>query len=64
MRQLSSTDFEQSNVEFIEFLLMDPFICDENAGNTGGKLTINLGSISEDILKDGRKQYENGLPGK
>ncbi len=63
MRQLTSTDFEQSNVEFIEFWLMDPFIYDENAGNTGGKLTINLGSISEDILKDGRKQYENGLPG-
>ncbi len=61
-RQLTSTDFEQSNVEFIEFWLMDPFIYDENAGNQGGKLTFNLGSISEDVLKDGRKQYENGLP--
>ncbi|WGK66308.1 cell surface protein SprA [Flavobacteriaceae bacterium YJPT1-3] len=62
MRQLSSTDFEQANVEFVEFWLMDPFLYDENAGNPGGKLTLNLGSISEDILKDGRKQYENGLP--
>ena len=62
MRQFASTDFEQSNVEFIEFWLMDPFIYGENAGNTGGKLTFNLGNISEDVLKDGRKQYENGLP--
>ncbi len=62
MRQLTSTNFEQSNVEYIEFWLMDPFIYDENATNQGGKLTLNLGSISEDILKDGRKQYENGLP--
>ena len=62
MRQFTSTDFEQSNVEFIEFWLMDPFIYDENAGNAGGQLTFNLGSISEDVLKDGRKQYENGLP--
>ena len=28
----------------------------------GGKLFINLGNISEDVLKDGKKQYENGLP--
>tara|TARA_B100001167_G_scaffold129441_2_gene81108 strand:+ start:21050 stop:28360 length:7311 start_codon:yes stop_codon:yes gene_type:complete len=62
MRQFASTDFEQSNVEFIEFWLMDPFIYAENAANTGGKLTLNLGNISEDVLKDGRKQYENGLP--
>jgi len=61
-RQLSTTDFERSNVEYIQFWLMDPFIYDENANNPGGKLTFNLGNISEDILKDGRKQYENGLP--
>lgn len=62
MRQFTSTDFEQSNVEFIQFWMMDPFIYDENANNAGGSLTINLGNISEDVLKDGRKQYENGLP--
>ena len=61
-RQLNTTDFERSNVEFIEFWLMDPFIYDENSMNQGGVLNINLGNISEDILKDGRKQYENGLP--
>lgn len=61
-RAISSTNFEQSNVEFIEFWLMDPYIYSENAGNQGGTLTFNLGNISEDVLKDGRKQYENGLP--
>lgn len=59
-RQLTSTDFEQANVEYIEFWLLDPFI--DNTTNPGGKLTINLGNISEDILKDGRKFYENGIP--
>lgn len=58
-RQLTSTDFEQANVEYIDFWLQDPFL--DNPSNPGGKLTLNLGNISEDILKDGRKQYENGL---
>lgn len=59
-RQITSTDFEQANVEYIEFWIQDPFL--DNPGSTGGKLTINLGNISEDVLKDGKKQYENGLP--
>lgn len=60
-RQLTSTDFEQQNVEYIEFWLQDPF--QENQANPGGKLVFNLGgNISEDIIKDGRKLYENGLP--
>ena len=59
-RLINTTDFEQSNVEYLEFWLMDPFLEDDE--NTGGKLTFNLGNISEDIIKDGRKQYENGLP--
>jgi cell surface protein SprA len=25
------------------------------------KIYFNLGEISEDVLKDGKKQYENGL---
>ncbi len=61
-RAINSTNFEQSNVEYIEFWMMDPFLYSENAGNPGGKLVFNLGNISEDVLKDGRKQYENGLP--
>lgn len=61
-REITSTNFEQSNVEFIEFWLMDPYIYPENTGSNGGTLTFNLGNISEDVLKDGRKQFENGLP--
>jgi len=59
-RQITSSDFEQSNVEYIEFWVQDPF--QESTTNQGGKLVFNLGNISEDVLKDGRKQYENGLP--
>jgi cell surface protein SprA len=61
MRSLSSTNFEQSNVEFIQFWVLDPFVDGEATGP--GELVINLGNITEDILPDGRKQYENGLPG-
>jgi|TARA_R100000479_G_scaffold174871_1_gene124333 cell surface protein SprA len=61
-RQLTTTDFERSNVEYIQFWVMDPFIYEENENNPGGIINFNLGNISEDILKDGRKQYENGLP--
>ena len=61
MRKMESTDFEATNIEYIEFWLMDPF-ADEAFANNPGKLYINLGDISEDILRDGRKFYENGLP--
>ncbi len=59
MRSLDQTDFETSNVEYVEFWVQDPFI--KKPTSTGGKLYLNLGSISEDILKDGRRFYENGL---
>jgi cell surface protein SprA len=62
MRSLSSTNFEQGNVEYIQFWVLDPYVGNgkSQATNTG-KVYFNLGEISEDILKDGRKQYENGL---
>lgn len=60
MRKFDNTDFESSNYEYIEFWMMDPFI--DNPDHKGGKLYFNLGDISEDILRDGRKFYENGLP--
>ncbi|HEY0895271.1 MAG TPA: cell surface protein SprA [Sphingobacteriaceae bacterium] len=59
-RRLESNDFEALNIEFIEFWMLDPFIYKQN--NQGGDLYFNLGNISEDILKDGRKSLENGLP--
>ncbi|WP_339628521.1 cell surface protein SprA [uncultured Maribacter sp.] len=61
MRSLSSTDFEQSNVEFVQFWVMDPYV--DGIASGSGELVLNLGNISEDILRDGKKQYENGLPG-
>ncbi len=60
MRKFDNTDFESSNYEYIEFWMMDPFI--ENPEHRGGKLYFNLGDISEDILRDGVKFFENGLP--
>ncbi len=60
MRKFDNTDFESANYEYIEFWMMDPFI--ENPGHHGGKLYFNLGDISEDILRDGVKFFENGLP--
>ena len=59
MRSIDQTDFVTGNVQFIEFWIQDPFI--KNPNSTGGKLFINLGNISEDVLKDGRRFYENGL---
>ncbi len=58
MRAISTTDFEALNVGYIEFWVLDPFINNKNSGF----LYFDLGSISEDILKDGRKSLENGLP--
>ncbi|MBK8806932.1 MAG: cell surface protein SprA [Bacteroidales bacterium] len=52
MRTLSSADFEKDGVEYIEFWLMDPFVKDANGTHTGGDLYINLGKISEDVVKD------------
>jgi len=60
MRRFDNTDFEANNYEYIEFWMMDPFI--ENPQHKGGKLYFNLGDISEDILRDGKKFFEDGIP--
>ncbi|MBN1789659.1 MAG: cell surface protein SprA [Bacteroidales bacterium] len=60
MRELQTSDFETSNIEYIEFWLMDPFVKDSL--HAGGDLYFNLGEVSEDVLKDSRKFFENGLP--
>jgi cell surface protein SprA len=62
MRKLDNTDFETSNIEYIEFWMMDPFLTNPNPTYEGGDLYFNLGDISEDILKDGKKSFEHGLP--
>ncbi len=63
MRKIDSysTDFEERNIEYIEFWLLDPFAEGVNPNHKGGDLYFNLGDISEDILKDGKKFFENGL---
>lgn len=61
MRALDVTNFENANYEYIEFWMMDPFVMDEDGMNEGGDLYFNLGEVSEDILKDGMKSFENGL---
>ena len=68
MRQLQTNDFENANIEYIQFWVMDPFSdaipdgSNADAQNTtGGELYINLGNVSEDILRDGVKTFENGL---
>lgn len=69
----TEVDFDKSNVEYVEFWLMDPFINNPNgviddginepkSNTTGGKLIFHLGSISEDVMRDGRHAFENGLP--
>ena len=60
MRSLDQTDFETANIEYIECWIQDPFIKDP--GSSGGQFYIDLGNISEDVLKDSRRFYENGLP--
>jgi len=65
MRSLTTTDFEQANIEFVQFWVMDPFNEDavQDLGTTpGGKLYFHLGNVSEDILRDGLMSFENGLP--
>lgn len=62
MRKLDNTDFEKANIEYIEIWLMDPFLTNPDASFAGGDLYIDLGDVSEDILRDGKKSFEHGLP--
>lgn len=75
-RPLTTNNFDQANVEYIQFWIMDPYenyslteaeglpnsINPQDASNQVGDLYLNLGNISEDVNKDGFKMYENGLP--
>lgn len=69
----SEVDFDKANIEYIEFWMLDPFITGRNGeindgvnppknNTTGGQLIFHLGSISEDVIRDGRHGFENGLP--
>lgn len=69
-REITSSDFESNNVEYIEFWMMDPYTVNKSANdqnhnqfhkNSDGDLFINLGNISEDVLNDGKISFENGI---
>ncbi len=65
MRKLDTNDFETANIEYIEFWMLDPFIYTRqqaDANRYGGDFYINLGEVSEDVLHDGKKYYESGMP--
>ena len=67
MRSLETNDFELANIEFIEVWVMDPYLDDPastvwDVPEDDGYLYFNLGNISEDIMKDSRLYFENGLP--
>ncbi len=65
MRRLDTNDFETANIEYIEFWMLDPFIYTNkqtDAAQYGGDFYINLGEVSEDVLRDGKKFYESGMP--
>ena len=65
MRKLDTNDFQEANIEYIEFWMLDPFVYSRSEGTAAkhsGKLYFNLGELSEDILLDGKKFYESGMP--
>lgn len=62
-RAVPNSDFEAQNYEFIEFYMLSPFQARPNGvqNTSSGKLYINLGNVSEDVLRDSRNFFENGL---
>lgn len=62
-------DFDNTNVEYIEFWMLDPFadVVRDGTPNgnkrntTGGKLVFQLGDVSEDVIPDNRFNFENGI---
>ncbi len=59
MRRVDQNDFEAANIDYVEVWMMDPLI---NNPNLSGELLLHFGNVSEDILPDRRKSFENGLP--
>ena len=62
MRRIETNDFEAANIDYLEIWMMNPYQYYTPGTEPQGQLYINLGNISEDILPDRRKSYENGLP--
>ncbi len=62
MRQLTTNDFQAANIEYIEFWVMSPFLEGRNTEEFEGDLYFEFGNISEDLMRDSRLFFENGLP--
>lgn len=60
-RQITQQNFESLNIEFIQIWVMDPFNEDYEFGDDQGSIFINLGSVSEDVQRDGLTFFENGI---
>ncbi len=68
----TDVDFQKTNMQYIEFWMLDPFITGENGvvldglfntnNTTGGELVFNLGNVSEDLIPDGKHSFESGYP--
>ena len=66
-------DFDNANIQYLEFWMQSPFLASKNNKynqiegqpadqNPGGDLYFNIGNISEDVVNDGRQEFENGYP--
>ncbi|MFM8485323.1 MAG: hypothetical protein ACKOCH_03225, partial [Bacteroidota bacterium] len=56
MREVTTNDFEAANIEFVEFWILNPYM-EKNDGSPvsdAGSMYIDLGSISEDVMRDSR----------
>lgn len=66
MTRLNTNDFEANNVEYIDFWMLNPFLQKPDPNDqvitNGGRIYFQLGNFSEDIFKDGKQQFEHGLP--
>lgn len=65
-RRIDQTDFDAANVEYIQIWMMNPYAEEGTpgmpTGDNTGFLYFNIGNISEDVLKDEYKSFENGFP--
>ena len=61
MQSISVSNFVSANIEYVEFWMMNPYADSKSLG-ASPKLRLQLGNVSEDVLKEGKLQYENGLP--
>ena len=61
MRNFVNPNLPSQGMDSIEFWLMDPF--SDSPDHEGFTMTFQLGDISEDIIHDGEKYFENWLSG-